>query len=125
MLILDMLLRAILCVTRKHVNALACTGAARCRVGFIVATGFLGHDINLRVCINFSVSPDQAFGDPVEPPDAEFGCFAAIYGPLGSEHAAAALLRADIGAGRTGRGKAMPMYVSASRQDVARCAVSV
>ena len=71
------------------------------------------------------MSPDQAFGDPVEPPDAEFGCFAAIYGPPGSEHAAAALLRADIGAGRTGRGKAMPMYVGASRQDVARCAVSV
>ena len=56
----------------------------------------------------------------MEPPDAEFGCFAAIYGPAGGEHAAAALLRADIGAGRTGRGKAMPMYVSASRQDVAR-----
>lgn len=65
--------------------------------------------------------PVQAFADPVEPPDAEFGCFAAMYGPKGSGFEGQALLRADIGAGRTGRGKAMPIFIPVSRADVARC----
>lgn len=65
--------------------------------------------------------PDQAFEDPVEPPSCEFGCFAAMYGPPGSGFEDQALLRVDIGAGRTGRGKAMPMLVPLPRADVARC----
>lgn len=62
----------------------------------------------------------QVFNDPNHPPDVEFGCFAALYGPKGSAFEGQALLRVDIGAGRTGRGKAMPMVVPMSRADVAR-----
>lgn len=50
----------------------------------------------------------------------EFGCFTALYGPHGSAFEKQALLRVDVGAGRTGRGKAMPMIVPMSRSDVAR-----
>ncbi len=62
----------------------------------------------------------QVFNDPIRPPDVEFGCFAALYGPKGSAYEGQALLRVDIGAGRTGRGKAMPVVVPMSRADVAR-----
>ena len=65
---------------------------------------------------------DQAFEDIVDPPCAEFGCFAALYGPPGSGLEDQALLRVDIGAGRTGRGKAMPMLLPLPRADVARWA---
>ncbi len=61
------------------------------------------------------------FNDQNHPPDVEFGCFAALYGPKGSAFEGQALLRVDIGAGRTGRGKAMPMVVPMSCADVARC----
>ncbi len=62
----------------------------------------------------------QVFTDVVEPPDAEFGCFAAVYGPRGTRFEREAILRADIGAGRTGRGKPLPVLIPMSRSDVAR-----
>ncbi|BDA49228.1 Lysine-specific histone demethylase 1 homolog 1 [Coccomyxa sp. Obi] len=62
----------------------------------------------------------EVFNDPNHPPDVEFGCFAALYAPKESAFEGQALLRVDIGAGRTGRGKAMPMVVPMSRADVAR-----
>ena len=60
----------------------------------------------------------QVFGDVVEPPDAEFGCFAALYGPRGSRFEKQAILRTDIGLGRTGRGKPLPVLIPVSRSDV-------
>jgi len=66
----------------------------------------------------------QVFNDPHRPPDVEFGCFTALYGPRGNAFEDQALLRVDVGAGRTGRGKAMPMFVPMARSDVARSAIT-
>ena len=60
------------------------------------------------------------FGDVVEPPDAEFGCFAALYGPRNTRFEKQAILRADIGLGRTGRGKSLPVFIPVFRSHVAR-----
>lgn len=65
----------------------------------------------------------QLFNDTSRPPDVEFGCFAALYGPKASAFEGQALLRVDVGAGRTGRGKAMPMVIPMTCIDVARCVV--
>lgn len=65
------------------------------------------------------------FNDPRRPPDVEFGCFAALYGPRGSAYEDQAVLRVDVGLGRTGRGKAMPIVVPMKRTDVARCVAIV
>lgn len=62
----------------------------------------------------------QVFNDVVEPPDAEFGCFAALYGPRRTRFEKEAILRADIGAGRTGRGKPLPALIPVSRSEVTR-----
>ena len=62
----------------------------------------------------------QVFADIVEPPDAEFGCFAALYGPRGTRFEKQAILRVDVGLGRTGRGKPLPVLIPVSRSDVSR-----
>ncbi|KAK9918934.1 hypothetical protein WJX75_008165 [Coccomyxa subellipsoidea] len=62
----------------------------------------------------------ELFNDTSRPPDVEFGCFAALFGPKASAFEGQALLRVDIGAGRTGRGKAMPMVIPMTCIDVAR-----
>ena len=62
----------------------------------------------------------QVFNNVVEPPDTEFGCFAALYGPRRTRFEKEAILRADIGAGRTGRGKPLPALIPVSRSDVTR-----
>ncbi|EIE24819.1 hypothetical protein COCSUDRAFT_36098 [Coccomyxa subellipsoidea C-169] len=67
----------------------------------------------------------EVFHDPRRPPDVEFGCFAALYGPRGSAYEDQAVLRVDVGLGRTGRGKAMPIVVPMKRTDVARCVAIV
>ena len=42
----------------------------------------------------------QVFKDPKNPPDKEFGCFAAIVGPLGTPLESSALLQVDVGAAK-------------------------
>ena len=56
----------------------------------------------------------------MEPPDAEFGCFAALYGPRNTVFEKQAILRMDVGLGRTGRGKPLPVLIPVSRSDVTR-----
>ena len=42
----------------------------------------------------------QVFKDPSNPPDKEFGCFAAVFGPPGTEWQDKALLRIDVGSAK-------------------------
>lgn len=61
------------------------------------------------------------FDDEEHPPDVEFGCFSALFGPQGGAHEGDALLRLDLGdAAKGGARTNVPMYIPLSRATVER-----
>ncbi|KAK9804501.1 hypothetical protein WJX73_000258 [Symbiochloris irregularis] len=63
----------------------------------------------------------QVFDNPSNPPDAEFGGCAVVYGPQGTDYSLDALLRVDLGAVKGSRGKqAMPLHLVVSAMDAIR-----
>ncbi|KAK9814743.1 hypothetical protein WJX72_010741 [[Myrmecia] bisecta] len=62
----------------------------------------------------------QVFVSKEFPCDAEFGCFALVYGPEGSEFSEEALVRLDIGDTQGRSRRAMPMFFTLAREDAIR-----
>lgn len=58
---------------------------------------FFSPQLQLLAGIYGTVLGMQVFGNDEYPPDAEFGCFQVVLGPLESDFAEQALLRLDVG----------------------------